>query len=163
MNRMSPIFMALSLIGLRVPFAQDFRQELSLNGPWQKLVTSDARLTPPTEGWQTGQVPSVSRSAARGETKYVWYRRDITIPAEWRGKRVVLHLGGARYHPHVFVDGEMIAQQLEGWTPFDVEITQQTAPGQTCRLHVRCQDWSATFTEGFRLPAKAKGDPRDAA
>jgi len=75
---------------------------------------------------------------------------------------VVLLLVGARYHPRVCVNGQRVAERLEGWTPFEVDLTDRVTPGKAFALSVRCQDWGATFADGFVLPAEVAGDLRDA-
>ena len=40
-----------------------------------------------------------------------WYQRDVTIPAEWGNKRVVLKLERCRWESTVWIDGEKIGSQ----------------------------------------------------
>src|SRR5439155_20833004 len=35
----------------------------------------------------------------------VWYRRAVTIPAEWAGRRVLLHFQAVDYDTTVWIDG----------------------------------------------------------
>jgi len=136
------------------------RSVLSLNGTWSRIVTRSS-AKPPADGiWSRVQVPALGRSNAAGGSRFAWYRRRVTIPAEWKGKRIFLRLWGARFAPRVFVDGKLVGSRLEGWTPFEVEITDAARPGTTIRLNVCCQDWGATFKRGFRLPENVSGDLR---
>ncbi len=137
------------------------RRELSLNGPWECGVTRDPDAEQPP-AWEPVTVPHLRRGPALGGSDYLWYRRRVDLPAEWAGGRIVLVLVGARYHPRVCVDGHLAGERLEGWTPFEVDITQWVTPGAPFTLAVRCQDWAATFADGFTLPEKVAGDLRDA-
>jgi len=144
--------------------AQDagtWRQELSLNGAWEAGVTRDPVAAGPA-AWEAVTVPHLRQGQARGGSDFLWYRRQVTVPAAWAGGRTVLLLVGARYQPRVCVDGTTVAERLEGWTPFEVDLTEHVRPGVPFTLAVRCQDWGATFADGFTLPPDVTGDLRDA-
>jgi hypothetical protein len=157
------IGMLLCLAGvlLRVDAAEGPRRELSLNGPWQAGVTRDAGASEPA-AWEEVTVPHLRSGPATGGSDFLWYRRQVDLPADWAGGRVVLLLVGARYYPRVCVAGQMVAERIEGWTPFEVDLTDRVTPGKPFALSVRCQDWGATFADGFTLPAEVNGDLRDA-
>ena len=53
----------------------------------------------------------------------VWYRRDIDIPAEWNGKRVILHIDASDYKTTVYVNGKRIGTHSGGYTSFAFDIT----------------------------------------
>ena len=141
-----------------------FRDTLDLSGVWQQVSTRNASLSQPASGWAVAQVPGTLWGTAQGGAAFTWFRRDITVPTSWDGRRIYLHLSGARFHLHVFLDGQLIAERLDGWTPFEVEL-RQAQPGHTHALAIRCQDWSATFKPGYVLPEVVTGDlryePRD--
>ena len=44
----------------------------------------------------------------------MWYHRTIQIPAEWRGKRIILRFGGVDYESEVFFDGTSVGRH-SGW------------------------------------------------
>ena len=54
----------------------------------------------------------------------VWYKRAVDIPAEWRGKRIILHFGAVDYHAIVFVNGTRVCEHRGGYTPFSADITE---------------------------------------
>ena len=53
----------------------------------------------------------------------VWYRRDIEIPAEWAGKRVIFHVDACDHTTTLFVNGKKIGTHKGGYTPFAFDIT----------------------------------------
>ncbi len=54
----------------------------------------------------------------------VWYRRDIDIPAEWSGKRVILHIDACDHTTRVFVNGKQVGVPHKGgYTSFSYDIT----------------------------------------
>ena len=136
------------------------REVLSLNGTWSRIGTPSRELPPAEAEWKDTPVPSTMTGTAAKGTRYAWYRRQVTVPAAWQGQRVFLKLWGARYAPAVFVDGKLVGERLEGWTPFEVELTKYAEPGAIAELAVRCQDWSATFAENFQVPEDADRDLR---
>ena len=153
MRKTSLIAVLIGFLVAARAFAADApRAALSLDGPWQAVQTRDAAETPPDTGWRDFTVPGTFYGTAEGGSRYAWLRREIAIPADWRGRRIFVELLGARYDPHVHVDGRLIGSQLDGFTPFEVEITDAVEPGSTHRLELRCQDWGATFVEGYELP-----------
>ena len=53
----------------------------------------------------------------------VWYRRNIDIPSEWSGKRVLLHFEASDYETAVFVNAKKVGSHKGGYTPFCFDIT----------------------------------------
>ena len=53
----------------------------------------------------------------------VWYRRDLDIPAEWAGKRVILHIDACDYDTTVYVNGKAVGNHKGGYTSFQFDIT----------------------------------------
>ena len=48
----------------------------------------------------------------------VWYRRDIEIPAEHEGKRVILHFGAVDHIATVYVNGAKVGTHIGGYVGF---------------------------------------------
>ena len=58
----------------------------------------------------------------------VWYRRNIEIPAEWAGKRVILHIDASDYETTVFVNGKQAGTPHKGgYISFEYDITDKLA------------------------------------
>ena len=54
----------------------------------------------------------------------VWYKKDIDIPKEWAGKRVILHIGACDHTTTVFVNGCQVGLSHKGgYTSFAYDIT----------------------------------------
>ncbi|MCL4813731.1 MAG: hypothetical protein KJ061_14655, partial [Vicinamibacteraceae bacterium] len=90
-----------------------------------------------------------------------WWVRTVRIPAFTGPHRVSLHFEAVRERAEVYLDDRLVAHDLVGSTPFDVDITEAVRPGAEHRLAVRVTDpggnfdWrdSASITWGkYRIP-----------
>ncbi|MDE0672898.1 MAG: hypothetical protein OXH72_14270 [Caldilineaceae bacterium] len=133
----------------------DFRREawLNLNGTWH--FSFDAMAYGEQLRWhQTGTVsrsgaaitvpfPWESRLSGQGRTDYKgagWYEREVTIPAEWTGLEPVLRFGAVDWSARVWVDGRLVAENNNGFLPFEANLAGLAAPGETVRVTVRAYD-----------------------
>ncbi|WP_050808304.1 sugar-binding domain-containing protein [Asticcacaulis biprosthecium] len=66
-----------------------------------------------------------------------WWWRDIDIPAEAKGKRVLLHIRGARLRAEVFLNEKLVGYSIMSELPFDCDVTKAMKPGQPNRLTIR--------------------------
>ncbi len=105
-----------------------------LNGRWDYAVTAkDA----PTPGSWSGKivVPFCIESRLSGVEKALrpderlWYHRQINIPPEWQGKRVLLHFGAVDWQTTLYLNGQVVGSHSGGYTPFSFEITAQLTDG----------------------------------
>ncbi|WNS43769.1 sugar-binding domain-containing protein [Paenibacillus sp. MMS20-IR301] len=76
----------------------------------------------------------------------VWYRRALNIPAEWQGRRIILHFGAVDYDSRVWVNGKLAAVHEGGHTPFQADITECLSEDGVNTLVVRAQDYSRDVT-----------------
>ncbi len=123
------------------------RTYISLDGTWQgAMVTYGTELDQVTN-WQDQAVPGVNHITLYHPHRQVWVKRSIEIPHNWTGKRIFIRLGGALYHPHIYIDGRLIGDRLDGWHPLVVEITDAVSPGSTHELAVLTLDQTAVYAE----------------
>jgi beta-galactosidase len=71
------------------------------------------------------------------------YRRTVTVPGDWRGRRVVLRVGGAESWHAVFVDGAPVGFGTDSRLPSEYDITQFVRPGRRVELAIAVVKWSA--------------------
>ncbi len=69
----------------------------------------------------------------------VWYRRDIEIPEDKKGKRVILHFGAVDHIATVYVNGKKVFNHVGGYVGFEVDITDFITDGKNS-LCVRAED-----------------------
>jgi hypothetical protein len=60
----------------------------------------------------------------------VWYRRTITLPPIWAGKRVLLHFQAVDHDATVWVNGVEVARHRGGFTPFTADLAGVAGPGR---------------------------------
>lgn len=70
------------------------------------------------------------------------YRRSVTIPREWRGRRVVLRVGSAESVLYVHVDGVAVAMGKDSRLPTEVDLTAHVRPGRRAHLALTVVRWS---------------------
>ena len=62
----------------------------------------------------------------------VWYRKVVTLPADFSGsgKRVFLHIGACDYRTTVYVNGKTVGVHIGGYTSFSFDITDCLTDGE---------------------------------
>ena len=80
-----------------------------------------------------------SRLSARGfkEKGSGWYRKTITPPAEWKGRRVLLDFEGIMLVGDVYLNGVRIGGTDYGYVGFEIDITRQLRYGQPNEIKVK--------------------------
>ena len=57
------------------------------------------------------------------------YRRDVYIPEEWRGKRLLLTIDGAAHESEVYWNGKKIGEHHCGYTAFTMDVSDDAIYG----------------------------------
>lgn len=71
----------------------------------------------------------------------VWYRREVEIPADWKGKAVLLHFGAIDYDATVWVNGQEVSRHRGGFSPVACDLRGVAGPGETATIVVRARDY----------------------
>jgi len=68
-----------------------------------------------------------------------WYRRQVDIPADWRGQDIILTLERVIWESRVWVNGGKlrISRQLSLTTPHRFDLTHELKPGQENTITLR--------------------------
>ncbi len=69
----------------------------------------------------------------------VWYRKEVTVPEDWKGRHVLLHFGAVDYDSTVWVNGKEVMRHRGGFTPFSVLLKEVTG-GDKMTVVVRARD-----------------------
>lgn len=120
------------------------RSRIDLNGEWAFQLDPESRGE--AAGWSTGrqpltdriQVPGAWQAQGFGKPSGVlrhhysgkaWYRRDVSIPAGWKGKVVALRVGGVLRRATLFVNGQNAGAHDGFSTPFSLDVSRFVRPG----------------------------------
>jgi hypothetical protein len=141
--------------------AESQREVRDLNGhwqiwfdeqaPWQDEAPAlpgaplrDLPVRPPTGGWGTLaqardvlEVPGTWATVRPGYHGVAWQWRTLDVPTAWRGQVIRVLFGAVRLRAEVYLDETLVGYDLEGYTPFEVDLTAHAVPGQCHRLAVR--------------------------
>ncbi len=69
----------------------------------------------------------------------VWYKKEITVPNDWKGRHVLLHFGAVDYDATVWINGVERMRHRGGFTPFSVMLKDVTG-GDTFAVTLRARD-----------------------
>ena len=76
------------------------------------------------------------------------YRTTLTVPEEWEGQRVILHVAGAETVLYLFLDGRPLGMGKDSRLPDEFDLTGLVAPGRAHELACVVVRWSdATYLE----------------
>lgn len=113
---------------------------LNLNGPWE--YQTDRGRSGEQRGFHDGApfaetitVPFCRESDLSGIgdkdfCEAVWYRKTLTLPKGWAGKRILLHIGACDYYTRVWVNGTYLGDHVGGYVAFSFDITKALRKGE---------------------------------
>ncbi len=132
------------------------REKICLNGLWRwQPAMNAAAVAPPDVGWGFFKVPG----SWPGITDYMqkdaqtvfaheswadqrlrdlsaaWYQREISVPATWAGRRIVLSASYVNSIATIWIDG--VKQGLVRFPGGELDLTAACRPGATHALSVR--------------------------
>ena len=118
-----------------------------------KTDIKSVTAAPPTGGWNSlnaaidVSVPGTAeeylqvKPGPEGDLKGVsWWYRTVHIPATKTGTKLLLRFEAARYRSEVFINQQLAGYDLTGNTPFEVDISTFSKPGETVQLAIRVTD-----------------------
>jgi beta-galactosidase/beta-glucuronidase len=127
---------------------RDFARDdwLSLNGVWEFAIDEcdvgerdewflnvkrfDRKIIVPFPiqskmawGEKGGNKPIEYASELKDYYGVVWYKRKISVPKAWKGKRVILKFGAVDWYTRVWVNEKFVGEHYGGYLPFEFDIT----------------------------------------
>ena len=133
------------------------RERVSLNGLWRWQPAEALSHNAPNGGWgwfkAPGCWPGINdymqkdcqtvfhhdswKDADLRDTSIAWYQREITIPADWKGRRISLSLEYLNTFATIFIDSKRAGEIR--FPAGDLDISKLCRPGQTHLLSVLVQ------------------------
>lgn len=133
----------------------------NLNGLWEYTIVPKGNVEPASFQGQI-LVPFAIESSLSGVQKEVgdqnelWYKREFTVPANWKGQNIVLNFGAVDWKADVFVNDVFIGSHVGGFTPFSFDITSYLGNKSKHKLVVRV--WDPT-DKGYQPRGKQVNNP----
>ena len=100
----------------------------NLNGLWEYAITAKTAPAPTKFDGQI-LVPFAVEAALSGVGKSLqpdqrlWYRRSVTVPAAWKGERILLNFGAVDYECALWVNGGLVGAHTGGFDSFSFDVT----------------------------------------
>ncbi len=123
---------------------------INLNGTWNYEFDfsnsgKSRKLTTAKQLGNTITVPFCPESKLSGVNytdfiEQMWYQRSISIPENWKGKKILLNFGAVDYHAEIYIDGNYLGNHDGGSSSFSLDITPAVQPGNTHNLVVFVTD-----------------------
>lgn len=111
------------------------KQWQNLNGMWDYAITPKTASQPTDFSGQIlvpfcveSTVSKVNKSLTADQR--LWYRRTVSVPADWAGQRVLLHFGAVDYECNLWVNGGLVGSHTGGSDAFSFDITDYLKDGQ---------------------------------
>ena len=125
------------------------RERISINGLWRWQPAEDAAEAVPAGGWGffkvPGSWPGITdymqkdsqtvhahpdwQRVRLAEVTAAWYEREITVPAEWAGRRITVGTELVNSFAVVFLDGRRVGEIR--FPAGEVDLTAACRPGET--------------------------------
>ena len=131
-------------------------QPISLRENFKEGIDSTPALPSPTNHWDPTpiRIPSpwnvnsfADRQGQGGDfhtypsypkawetIKMAWLKKDFTIPADWKGKRISLYFEALAGDAEIIVNGKPAGHKFDIFLPFSIDITDLVKPGQPNNL-----------------------------
>ena len=126
---------------------------INLNGYWdfgfKGADATDQKILVPFP-WGS----ALSEVKDEGDTG--WYKRQVTVPKSWEGKRVFLVVGASDWDTTVWLDGAEIGNHKGGYTPFECEF-KDISYGKPQELVIKADD---TYSDAHLYGKQGYGNAR---
>jgi len=128
---------------------------VNLNGVWD--FEFDSLNVGATAKWQNGaalfskkiNVPfpwGSPLSGVKDAADIAWYKKSITVPKAWSGKRTFVTIGASDWETTIWLDGNLLGKHQGGYTPFSFELTPYLKYDTPQNLIIRVDDKRRDFT-----------------
>lgn len=109
-------------------------------GMWELNGFGDAIYVNNHYAWRSdwiGQPPTVQD---KGNHVGV-YRKSFTIPADWKGQQVYMHIGSATSNVEVYINGKYVGYSEDSKVAAEFDITKFIVPGKENLIAMQVMRW----------------------
>ena len=122
---------------------------MNLNGQWEfkNGAAGDAVPQNQTLGTQITVpfAPEATLSGVLSHNDRVWYRKLVTVPSAWSGKRILIHFGAIDWESEVYINGVSKGIHKGGYDEIIYDITDQLVGTGPQEIIVRVYDPTRDF------------------
>ena len=117
----------------------------NLNGLWDYAILPKGKTEPAAFDGKI-LVPFCVESSLSGvmkridENQELWYKREFSVPSQWKGKNIKLNFEAVDWKADVYVNDIMIGTHTGGFTPFSFDITPYLKDKGNQKLVVKVWD-----------------------
>lgn len=115
------------------------REEMILSNDWTFAI--DKASEGIAQGWfgrelpngRIVQIPHTWNIEDENQMYYGWgwYQRTINVPADWRGKNVLLKFRGVNHTSHIYVNGNKVGENIgDGFNKFVIDLNGKLVYGK---------------------------------
>ena len=142
MNRRT-LFKSAALLAPQAPSpsASGVVAQISLDGEWSFLAADDRHAA--AAKWRTVRVPHTwqTGAATSGYLGPAWYRREVLIPAAWKGSSIRIEFEAVFHSAWVYVNGELAGEHIgKGYTEFRLDVSKRLRHGAQNLIEVRADN-----------------------
>ena len=109
-------------------------------GIWELNGYGDPIYVNTSYAWRsdwTGEPPTVQDKGNHVGS----YRRTFTIPADWKGDKVYMHIGSATSNITVYVNGQYVGYSEDSKVACEFDITKYITPGKENLIAMQVMRW----------------------
>ncbi len=135
----------ISVAGL-IPLEGSGRQVYDFNAGWRYHkgdVADGAAVAFDDSQWEVVSTPHTvelmpaEASGCRNYQGIVWYRKHFTVPADTKGKDVLIHFEAIMGKQKFYVNGTQVREYLGGYLPITISLTEAgVKAGEKCVIAV---------------------------
>ena len=109
-------------------------------GNWEMNGYGDAIYVNNCYAWRsdwTGEPPAVQDKGNHVGS----YRRSFTIPADWKGDKIYIHIGSATSNLTLYVNGKYVGYSEDSKVAAEFDITKFVTPGKENLIAMQIMRW----------------------
>lgn len=129
-------------------------EALCISGGWERCSGGEGAVRGgvPRSGWRKAGAFPLILDPEREKSHFLWLRTRVSVPAEWRGKNLLLALPMVHYKADLFVNGKETGSLFLWDTPAKVDLSPHVSAGETFELALCVTDFTAALLPGTEIP-----------
>lgn len=124
----------------KVDFNDSDWGKMPIPGNWELNGYGDPMYVNVGYGWR-GHAYNTPPIVPSKDNHVGSYRKSITIPADWKGKQVIAHLGSVTSNVYVYVNGKFVGYSEDSKLEPEFDITPYIKPGEENLISFQVFRW----------------------